>query len=383
MSVNHAGAPASIHTDLLERLNDLSSITEKVEYLHGIIKRRYSFVDRISIVIYDADTDMLKTLAHSTENGNSLPLYQAKLKDVTSLQAIVQAHTPRVINDLSIFDDSEHEHAKRIREHGLQASYTVPIFHDKEFVGFTFFNSRSRDIFEEENLSYLDMTSHLIAFLVNTEIKGIETMHGALRTAVQFTHHRDSETGAHLQRMAHFVRIISREVARKASLCDEYVENMFWFAPLHDVGKIAIPDAILLKRGTLTKREFEVMKTHSTLGGEIIDNIIKNFDFGHVKGMRQLHNIVMYHHENIDGSGYPEGLKGDDIPLEARIVAVADVFDALTSVRPYKGSWDNEDAIAELRRLGSWKLDAELIEALIEHMEEVIEIQQLFQDEKS
>lgn len=123
------------------------------------------------------------------------------------------------------------------------------------------------------------------------------------------------------------------------------------------------------------------MKTHCSKGSEIVLTMLSNFNINHEQHALMLHNIVRHHHENIDGSGYPDQLKGDAIPLEARIIAVADVFDALTSKRPYKAAWDNPSAFEELHRLTSWKLDKSLVEALEFEQEAVVEIQQRFRDE--
>jgi len=123
------------------------------------------------------------------------------------------------------------------------------------------------------------------------------------------------------------------------------------------------------------------MKTHAVKGGEIISTMLNNFKMENENFSQILINIALYHHENIDGSGYPEGLKGDKIPVEARIVAVADVFDALTSERPYKQAWTNEQAYEELSLLANRKLDIRYVEAMIRKRDEIQEIQTCFRDE--
>ena len=369
------------HEDLLKTLNEKSAITDKVDYLHTITRKRYSFVDRIAVAIYDSECDLLKTFAHSTDIGNPLPLYQAKLSEATSLMQIIEEGKPRVVNDLSVFDGSQHKHAKQIRTHGFLSSYTVPLFQDLEFIGFVFFNSRVKNVFSDDKLAYLDMVARLLSLLIGGKVSEVKTLHGALKTATDFTSHRDPETGAHLDRMARFVRIIAREVAVEEGFDDEQVERLFWYAPLHDIGKITIPDSILLKNGPLTDEEFNLMKTHAEKGGEIIARMLTNFRLDKSHHVSQLINIARYHHENIDGSGYPEGLKGDEIPAEARIVAVADVFDALTSDRPYKKAWSNDDAFVELKKLTQWKLDARFVSALEKNRSYVEQVQKHFQDE--
>ena len=120
------------------------------------------------------------------------------------------------------------------------------------------------------------------------------------------------------------------------------------------------------------------MKTHSTDGKQIIEKLIENYGLGGIGYVDMLKNIAHYHHENLDGSGYPEGLSGNNIPIEARIVTVADVFDALTSERPYKKAWSNERAVTTLKEMSGWKLDPECVEALLSSMDEVEDIQKAF-----
>jgi HD-GYP domain-containing protein (c-di-GMP phosphodiesterase class II) len=151
---------------------------------------------------------------------------------------------------------------------------------------------------------------------------------------------------------------------------------------LHDVGKIAIPDSILHKPGPLNKEERAVMETHSVKGREIIDRILEDAGLQSLQNTDILRNIAQFHHEAINGSGYPNGLVGKDIPLEARIVAVADVFDALSSKRSYKEAWSNEKSFATLQSMANDKLDAECVEALIACRAEVEIIQRQFSQEQ-
>lgn len=168
---------------------------------------------------------------------------------------------------------------------------------------------------------------------------------------------RDPYTAEHSERVAD----LSGKIARKLGLPENEVERIVAAARIHDIGKVGIPDSILLKPGPLTPQEWEIMKKHPVIGAEII------------KGMEIYDNcvdIVKYEHERWDGSGYPEGLKGEEIPLGARIVAAADVYDALTSDRPYRKALPKEEAIAELKRMRGVKLDPRVVDALLEVLEE-------------
>lgn len=181
---------------------------------------------------------------------------------------------------------------------------------------------------------------------------------------------RDPETGAHIQRMAHYSQIIARGLGLDAKAQALILEA----APMHDVGKIGIPDYILLKPGKLTPEEFEVMKGHSRLGYELLK------DSGS-ETLRAGAEVAISHHEKYDGTGYPKGLRGHAIPLFGRIVAVADVFDALTSERPYKKAWPLDDARRFLEDGRGKHFDPLCVEAFLAGWDDVLDIRQRFMDE--
>jgi len=182
---------------------------------------------------------------------------------------------------------------------------------------------------------------------------------------------RDPETGAHIQRMAHYSHLIAASLGLPAA--DQAL--MLQAAPMHDVGKIGIPDFILLKPGKLTPEEFEVMKGHARLGFELLSG-------SESKILQAAAEIAVTHHERFDGSGYPKGLAGEAIPLFGRIVAVADVFDALTSERPYKKAWELERAVGFLREGVGRHFDPRCVAAFLARWDAAVAIRARFQDEE-
>lgn len=181
--------------------------------------------------------------------------------------------------------------------------------------------------------------------------------------------HRDADTGMHILRMSHYSRLIARELRLPAP--DQ--ELLFDAAAMHDIGKVAIPDRLLLKPGKLDPEELALMRSHAALGYDLL------------KGSSSLllqagAAIALGHHEKYDGSGYPQGLKGQDIPIFSRIVAVADVFDALSSARPYKHAWTLEEAANYLREGRGAHFDPQCVDAFLGAWPEVLEIQARFQD---
>ncbi len=369
------------HVDVLNKLNNSLPLADRLISIHDVVKQHFPAISRIAVALYDPATDVLKTYAHSSGEDNPLTLYETKLSTASSLREIVEQGRPRVVQDLSVFGNSTQQHAQKISAQGYRASYTMPIYQNSEFFGFLFYNSYESNCFSEENLGLLDIFGHLIALTIINELTSIRTLLASVQAARHVTHHRDVETGAHVNRTAHYARLIAKELAEEHELDDDFIEHVFLFSPLHDIGKISVPDEILHKPARLDEREFEVMKTHAQKGREIIDELLKDFGLSTIEHVDVLRNIAQYHHEAVDGSGYPEGLRGKEIPLESRISAVADVFDALTSKRPYKEAWSNEEAISAIRRLAGSKLDKQCVEALVMNLETVLEIQHRFKDE--
>ncbi len=368
------------HHDTLENLNNNSPLREKLVETHRVIQAHLPFIARIAIALYDPKTSALKTYLHSSGADDPLPHYQAQLTDAPSLVRILEEGRPRVINNMLTFESGRHEHTLRLGRQGYAASYTMPMFANGAFFGFTFFNSYETEVFTESVLSELDVFGHMIALLVLNELTVMRTLIAAVATTAHITHLRDPETGSHIDRMSRYARLIARKLAPRYQLDDEYIEHVFMYSPLHDIGKVAIPDQILLKPGLLTSEETQVMRSHARKGREMIDDMLANFGLEGLQHVSILRNIAEFHHEAVNGAGYPRGLKDGEIPLEARIVAVADVFDALTSRRPYKDAWTNDEAFALLRRVAGEKLDADCVQALLDGRAEAESIQTQFQE---
>ncbi len=175
--------------------------------------------------------------------------------------------------------------------------------------------------------------------------------------------YRDNETGLHILRMSHFSQVI----ALAYGLSPKRAEDLLHAAPMHDIGKIGIRDDILLKPGKLTDEEFKEMQRHPLIGAEILGDADSHL-------LKLAQQVALYHHEKWDGSGYPHGLKGEAIPLEARIVALCDVFDALTSTRPYKSAWSIEETMSHLQAQKGRHFDPQLVDLLAQELPKILEI---------
>lgn len=179
--------------------------------------------------------------------------------------------------------------------------------------------------------------------------------------------YKDNETGLHITRMSHYGRIIAQHICDSQVWCD----MLFTALPMHDIGKIGIPDAILSKPGKLTDEERQQMQQHTTFGALLLSD-----DDTPLLSLAK--EIAFYHHERWDGTGYPNGLSGENIPLSARIAAIADVFDALTSIRPYKSAWTTQQAFDYIEENSGTQFDPNLVQALLECKEQILQIKQRF-----
>ena len=214
-------------------------------------------------------------------------------------------------------------------------------------------------------------------------ILALETRDVAIFALAKLAESRDTDTGAHLERVQHYCRVLSRWLATQDKFKDvidtEYIRLVFQTSPLHDIGKVGIPDAVLLKPGRLDPHEFEIMKTHTTIAADTLAAALSKFPG--VAFLKMAKEIAVSHHEKYDGTGYPYNLKGEDIPLCGRIIAVADVYDALVSKRVYKDAFTHDSARAIIEEGRGKHFDLDVVDAFIATGADFLNIQKQFSDE--
>ena len=213
------------------------------------------------------------------------------------------------------------------------------------------------------HLALFDQTRELEKKVLERTAELNSTRLEIIRRLGRAAEYKDNETGLHVIRMSHYARLIASHINAN----EEWVERLFDAAPMHDIGKIGIPDANLLKPDKLNDEEWKVMRKHPEFGGEILgDNDSELFQMAK--------EIAINHHEKWDGSGYPKGLQGEAIPLTARIVAIADVFDALTTERPYKKAWPVEHAVNFIDENSGSHFDPDLVVVFLKALPEILKI---------
>jgi putative two-component system response regulator len=198
-----------------------------------------------------------------------------------------------------------------------------------------------------------------------------ETRLEIIRRLGRAAEYKDNETGFHVIRMSHYARLIASAVSDD----ETWVDLLYNAAPMHDIGKIGVPDSILLKKGRLNAYEWEIMQQHPIFGAEIIGDHPSEL-------MKMAAEIALTHHEKWDGSGYPYGLKGEEIPLSSRIIALADVFDALTTERPYKEAWGVERAMQMIDHAAGKHFDPDIVPVLREILPEMLKIRDRYHDDE-
>lgn len=219
---------------------------------------------------------------------------------------------------------------------------------------------------------------------VNEQTSVIQSVQDVItQTLARFAEYRDPETGAHLERIRHYCQLVAGRLNGNDVPDKDFVNHIFRSSILHDIGKVGIKDEILLKPGKLSPEEFAIMKTHSTIGGKHLSEAFQGLKKNQTEDgfLVMAVEIAYHHHEKFDGTGYPYGKKGTDIPLSARIVAIADVYDALVSKRPYKDPFPVSKALEIIRDGRGTHFDPEVLDCFLQNIDSIVEISAHYADE--
>jgi two-component system, response regulator RpfG len=333
-----------LHQPILETGQPL---VRRLEGIHARIIAIEPAISRLAFAVYQPQNDLLSTYVSHNSSGRSLCFYDRRLATIPSLVALRDQRQCRVIDDLKIELSPTTPHSRWLLEQGWCSSFTLPLFQSERLLGFLFLNAQRAGVFSDALLERLEPHLELLGALIQAELAAIESLRAAVRLALQMTGLRDPETGAHVERVSLYSRLIAMKLGRRRGLPSDFAEDLYLFAALHDVGKVGIPDRILRKPGPLDPEERRTMDSHVIRGMDLVEQLITGLHLVADPKMELLRAVVAGHHEKLDGSGYPRGLQAEQIPLEARIVAVADIYDALSQPRSYKLSMP-EDQVQQI-----------------------------------
>lgn len=238
------------------------ALNHRLRQLHQQLMELTPDVSRVAVALYDHQDDVLKTFVNSTRTGESISGYEFHLSKSQSLSHLATSRSVRVLDNIPAAVEGNTKHSAWLLKEGYRSSLTVPLFDKGAFIGFLFFDSRKPAVFTASVQRKLSLIASLINMLISSELNLVHSITASAQVAREFANLRDFETGAHLERMAHYARLIARELQQNHGLSDEYIEHLYLFAPLHDIGKIGIPDRILLKPGPLDPEERQLMETH-------------------------------------------------------------------------------------------------------------------------
>ena len=348
--VNYMADRMESFIQLNGKMATCASFTDVFDFIYDSFEQFLPY-DRMGVALINCEERTIRAerarsrLPIKLYNGYTLPL------DETSLPQVIQEGKPRIIADLEEYlrEHPESESTRYIVEEGIRSSITLPLTVDGRPLGALFFSSRIPNVYDWRHVEFLELAASCIAPSLERSILIGNLILSSAMGFARLAAFRDTETGEHLQRMRRYAATLANAMATRApydeEIDDAFIQDIYNFSPLHDIGKVGIPDRVLLKPGRLTKDEFEIMKQHTIIGAEALREAeAEACRLSHPLFGRAI-NIAAYHHERYDGTGYPEGLSGTEIPLCARIVAVADVFDALTSPRRYKSVYSFERAV--------------------------------------
>lgn len=355
-------------------------VEDAMDQLFPLLKERMG-IDRIGLAFIDytrnviiAEYGVLSEASLILGPGFELPMSQ------TSLIEIVESKEPRITNDLEALLKQRPNSAslKLLHREGIQSNLILPMTMGKTVFGFLFLSSRTKNHFTVKHQTLGEKIVYEVKGLINRAYFTNIVFNKITNGFSELVEKKDNETGEHILRMVQYSTLLARKLYVKQlpeyPITERMIMEIERSASVHDIGKVGIPDAILKKPGKLTDEEWVIMRTHPSIGADIFKSIrdgLKAFD---PELYRVSEEITRSHHERWNGTGYPQGLKGHAIPLVARIVTIADVFDAITSKRVYKDAFDLDASFELLESMKGKELDPTLVDIFLKCREEVMNI---------
>ncbi|MGD8116586.1 HD-GYP domain-containing protein [Vibrio sp. TRT 29B02] len=360
---------------------DLSLIL-KLDSIYEHVLDSYPQMSRFSVALMGENSVSNYYVKDTMADVGRYDFEQHELRDNSSLTSIAYTANIRIISDLRKMFQTD-----RIRELirlGHRSSYTYPISYQGKTIGFIFVNAKETGFFSrcdvERDFAYL---AQVVANQFIQLFESQRHFQASLEIALKMGHARDPETKEHLTRMGMYSELLARFLSTSLSeISHQFIHRIRLYAPFHDIGKYLIPDDILYSDRRFTPEERAVMNNHTIYGEEIIDEVVqlsgtKTVSEGEIQFIK---NIVRHHHECFNGKGLPDALRSDSIPLEARIVTLADVFDALLSKRAYKPAWELSEVIEYIKLQKGKMFDPMCVDVLLANLDQFMEIRSKYLD---
>jgi response regulator RpfG family c-di-GMP phosphodiesterase/HAMP domain-containing protein len=383
---NEIGQMTSAFNRLTERLNSMFRLTDRInqgkkldETLQFVHEEFQSFVPFDWVGIFYSSPDNKRFLLERFFSPLVL-----NLKEGDSFNALIgsfanASEKPMAFSYTNIAV-AEGGIDEALTQNNLNAAVFLPLLSERKNRAVMVFASKNQ-IYQQAHVEFLANIGTTVTHILEKTIVVESLVASAIEGLAKLAESRDPETGDHLVRMAHYSALIAEELGRVGPYIEKitpaYVRDVFHFAPMHDIGKVGVRDDVLLKAGLLDLAERKEIERHPTIGGEVLRRCEAQMEAQGHQIFQTAIEIAECHHEKFNGSGYPAGLKGQDIPLSARIVTVADVFDALTSKRPYKEAWPIDKALSYMREQSDLHFDPAIIEAMESALPRMLEVYNL------
>ncbi len=325
---------------------------------------------KVCFALYDSRDHLLRSYADSSSLSLRMAHYEAPLSSLPYLKSCLESRTEAYLSELSELHPSPHVRA--LLGEGFHSSVAMPIFAEQRFCGFLFLNSHYPDAFTQSDIKALKPYLKMLEVAIFSEYQLVHLLVEKLSKLIARSPVYQRESFSHKQRVAAYTNMIALALADHYDVDDEFVEHLTLFAQYHDIGKIRLSPELLCKQQVLTEDEVNQLRQHIIFGEEIVEQLIAELNAVDHPSAILLHDVISYHYEFLDGGGYPRQLQADEIPLGARIVCVANIFDAMTTHKPYKQGCSVPYALLELEKMVAMnKLDARCVDALRSHQHQL------------
>jgi len=374
--------------NLVKIISSGSTFDETLDYVFHSFQEHIPY-NRIGIGLVDklAGTIFCQAV-HSDKETFLKSGYTLFTKD-TTLMDVLSFGKPRIIDNLGEYLKSRprSKSTKLLLQEGILSSVTLPLYVNCSPIGVVFFSSYLPNIYKKEHIEFLEQIATFLALSIEKNILINDLILVSITGLANLVESKDNETGSHIERIRNYAETIAKELAKNEAyrdiLTDHYIQEISDFAPIHDIGKVGIADGILLKPARLSPEEFEVMKKHTIIGAEVLRKSGSNIMRKDKHYFSTAIDIALGHHEKVNGKGYPFGLKGNQIPLSAKIVAVADVFDALISKRVYKEPFALKYSFEIITGEAGKSFDVDVVDAFLKCEEKITRIHSKFKEDIS